>query len=136
MKRIFCLLSLFIIFGQCAFSDIVDKIENQRQDCFSKNYKSDYNMAKCNYDAIEKCNKEIKKVLKKIKNNTTEHQYSSLLTSQSAWNNFREQNNRALSDILENKIYFEPFLVSSNMKYLNVKYRLQELKVIEDYLKN
>ena len=136
MKKVVIISLLFIFFNQYSIANVIDKIEVERQNCLNVNFHSDYTMAKCNYEAIEKCNVEINRVLKKIKKNIEKNKQQSLSASQLKWNEFINQDNLLLEKLLENDKYFEQYLISSQIKYQNKKYRLEELITLYSYTKH
>ncbi|MCD7879535.1 MAG: hypothetical protein LUG16_06340, partial [Candidatus Gastranaerophilales bacterium] len=79
-------------------------------------------------------NIEIKTLLEEIKAILPESKYSILLNSQTTWSNFIESDNLSLDTILESEIYFEPYLISSGIKYQNKKHRYEELITLYKYL--
>ena len=113
--------------------NIIINIDKELQNCLETNFQSDYTMAQCNYAAIEKYNSEIQKSLKNLKKTLTKSQYKLLLISQKHWNTFIKNDNTLLANTLENKFYFEPYLMSSNIKFENYKQRYQELLNLYEY---
>ena len=137
MKKLIIVSFLFIFFNHYpSMANVIDKIEADRQICLNTNYSSDYTMAKCNYEAIEKCDVKINKLLKKINKNIDKNNQLSLSTSQLKWEEFVNQDNILLENLLEKDIHFEPYLVSSEIKYQNKKYRLEELLILYSSLKH
>ena len=135
MKKFFVVFYVFIFNLNYGYANIVENIDKERQNCFEINFQSDYTMAQCNYAAIEKYNSEIQKSLKNLKKTLTKSQYKLLLISQKHWNTFIKNDNTLLANTLENKFYFEPYLISSNIKFENYKQRCQELNDFYEYLK-
>ena len=135
MKKSLIFIFLFFIIFQTANADIVLDIDKERQYCLDTNFQSDYQMAQCNYKAIEKYNSEIKILLKKLKIKLTKEQYSNLIKSQSKWESFIKSDNLLLNNTLENKLYFEPYLISSNIKFQNYKQHYEELVNLYEYIK-
>ena len=64
-------------------------------------------------------------------NSLLKHIY--LTDSQNKWNTFIKNDNALLANTLENKFYFEPYLISSNIKFENYKQRCQELLNLYEY---
>ena len=135
MKKFLLLIFLFFIAFQTVNADIILDIDKERQICLDTNFQSDYIMAQCNHKAIEKYNAEINILLKKIETKLTKEQYSDLIKSQSKWESFIKSDNLLLNNTLENKLYFEPYLISSNIKFQNYKQRYEELSIIYEYIK-
>lgn len=136
MKKLIFISFLFIFFNQYSIASTIEKIEIERENCLSKNYHTDYTMAKCNYEAIEKCDIQINKLLKKIKRNIDKNNQHSLSASQSKWDEFINQDNFLLENLLENDKYFERYLISSQIKYQNKKHRLEELLILYSSIKD
>lgn len=135
MKNIFFIFFILIYSIQFSYADTIENIDRERQKCFDTNFQSDYTMAQCNYIAIENYNNEIQKLLKNLKKTLTKSQYKSFLISQKYWDAFIKYDNMLLENTLETKFYFEPYLISSNIKYKNYKQRCQELNELYEYLK-
>ena len=77
--------------------DNIKKIEQETQICLNKGIA----MHNCNYEAINKYEIEIKKVIKKLKNKLSQSQYKKLLVSQQKWEEFAKANNELYSDIFD-----------------------------------
>ena len=132
-KSIFILIIYLIIIQNC-FANQENIIDTERQNCLDTNFQSDYSMAQCNYKAIEKYNNEIQELLKKLKNSLTKSQYYKLKKSQNQWDKYTEKNNALFESTLENKSYFEPYLLSSGIKFESYKQRYNELFIIYEYV--
>ena len=135
MKKFLAIFYVFIFNLNYGYADIVENIDKERQNCFEINFQSDYTMTQCNYVAIEKYDNEIQKLLKNLKKTLTKSQYKLLLMSQKYWDTFIKNDNTLLENTLENKFYFEPNLISSNIKFENYKQHCQELNDLYEYLK-
>lgn len=134
MKKCILIFLIFIFNLQYGYTSSIENIDKERQNCFEINFQSDYTMAQCNYAAIEKYDSEIQKSLKNLKKTLTKSQYKLLLISQKQWNEFIKNDNALLANTLENKFYFEPYLISSNIKFENYKQRCQELNDLYQYI--
>jgi len=136
MKIFFLTSLILIIAAPYCYAEISQYIDNEKQKCLDTNFQSDYTMAQCNYDAILKYNNEMQKLMQKLKKILTKAQYSALTASQYQWELYIKNDNKLLANTLESKFYFEPYLISSEIKFQNYKQRYQELSDIYKYLKN
>jgi len=135
MKKFLIIFYIFILNLNYCYAEIVENINKNRQKCFELNFQSDYTMAQCNYNAIEIYNNEITKLLKNFRTILTKSQYKLLINSQNHWKQFVKNDNALLENTLETKFYFEPYLISSNIKFENYKQRYQELIDLYEYIK-
>jgi len=135
MKKIIIVCLFFFIIIQFGYADIHSNIDNERQKCLDTNFKTDFQMAQCNYIAIEQYNTEINILLQNLKNELVKSQYLALNKSQKQWEKYIESDNILLKNTLESNLYFEPYLIGSSIKFQNYRQRYQELSDLYECLK-
>lgn len=134
MKKFIILICLLIFLVPHSQANTCEIIETERQNCLNLNYQSDFTMAQCNYNAINKYDKEIKKLLKQFKKITDKTKYSFILNFHENRNKFIEQNDIMLEELFNNNSSGELQLVSSSIKYQNKKSQFEELLILYLYL--
>jgi len=114
-----------------AIKEELIKIEQETQLCLDKGI----GMINCNYNATEKYNIEIEKILKKLKSVLTQSQYKKLIASQEKWNEFKESNLELYSEIFDSSYIKDVQLFGSEFKKRIFKNQAQELfKLYNEYL--
>ena len=133
-KKILILLLILILFGIFFISndvianneisqDNIKKIEEEAQICRDKGIA----MHNCNYEAINKYQIEIEKILKKFKNKLTQSQYEKLTISQKKWEDFAKANNDLYNEIYDIIPATIVYLFGSQQKKQIYENRLKEL---------
>ena len=133
-KKILILLLILILFGIFFISndvianneisqDNIKKIEEEAQICLDKGIA----MHNCNYEAINKYQIEIEKILKKFKNKLTQSQYEKLTISQKKWEDFAKANNDLYNEIYDIIPATIVYLFGSQQKKQIYENRLKEL---------
>lgn len=136
MKKFIVILFILVTSNNYSNANIIETIENEKKQCLNTNYLNDYFMSQCNYKAIEKYDKEIDEIIKKLEKNIGRKQYSLLVQSQNKWDKFIQDDNFLLKNLYEKDNSLEKELIISSIQCQNKKYRLEELLILYHSINN
>ncbi|MBE7705082.1 MAG: DUF1311 domain-containing protein [Cyanobacteria bacterium SIG29] len=136
MKKLVIIFFILVTSNHYSNASIIETIESERKQCLNTNYLNDYLMSQCNYKAIEKYDKEIDGIIRKLVKNIDRKQCSLLVQSQNKWDKFIQDDNFLLKNLYEKDNSLEKELIISSIQCQNKKYRLEELLILYHSINN